>query len=219
MRRGLPKAISGNELTYHFVIGCHSESLNLTLSMHEQLTRNQIEDLNFASSKMTGVRRRAFQADIALKYCDGNPHLTEIVFGWGRNTVATGLAEKRTGILCMGAQSGFCGRKRWEDLHPEAAAALRELAEAHGQQDPTFSSSISYTRLTAAAAIEHLSGQGFTFKSLPSPSTMAVVLNRLGYRLRPVLKAKPQKNSLKPTPSLPTSSTKTNKTQTARLKD
>ena len=177
--------------------------------MREQLTWNQIKDLKHASSKMTGVRRRAFQADIALKYCDGKPNLTELIFGWGRNTVATGLGEKRTGMVCVGAQSGFCGRKRWEDLHPEAAAALQELAEAHSQQDPTFSSSTAYTRLTAAAAIAHLRAQGFPPKSVPPQSTMAVVLNRLGYRLRPVLKAKPQKNCRKPMPSLTTSNTKT----------
>ncbi len=28
---------------------------------------------------------------------------------------------------------------------------LRQFAEAHSQQDPTFSSTIAYTRLTAAA--------------------------------------------------------------------
>ena len=177
--------------------------------MREQLTWNQIKDLKHASSKMTGVRRRAFQADIALKYCDGKPNLTELIFGWGRNTVATGLGEKRTGMICVGAQSGFCGRKRWEDLHPEVAEALQELAEAYSQQDPTFSSSIAFTRLTAAAAIDHLRGQGFPPKSVPAKSTMAVVLNRLGYRLRPVLKAKPQKNYRKPMPSLTTSNTKT----------
>lgn len=183
--------------------------------MPGNLTRNHIKDLSFASSQMTGVRRRAFQADIALKYCKGSPNLTEIVFGWSRNTVATGLAEKRTGMICVGAQSVFCGRKRWEDLHPEVAAALREHAEAHSQQDPTFSSSTAYTRLTAAAAIKHLKAQGFPSQSIPAQSTMAVILNRLGYRLRRVLKAKPQKNYRKPMPSLPTSKTKTNKTLTA----
>ena len=103
---------------------------------------------------MTGVRRRAFHAEIALKYCQGNARLTELVFGWGRDTVKTGLAEKRTGIVCVGAQSGFSGRKRWEELHPEAFAALRTLAEAHCQQDPTFTSTLAFTRLTAAAALE-----------------------------------------------------------------
>lgn len=187
--------------------------------MSEALTRTQIKDLHFASSKMTGVRRRAFQAEIAIKYCQGSARLAEYVFGWSRKTVATGLAEKRTGMICVGAQSGFSGRKRWEELHPKAFAALRELAEAHCQQDPTFSSSIAFTRLTAAAALEYLKQQGFPPEQLPSASVMAQVLNRSGYRLRTILKAKPKKNSLKQMPSLPTSNSKTRKSMTARSND
>jgi len=61
--------------------------------------------------------RRAFQAEIALKYCGSNPLLAATIFGWGRHTVAAGLAERRTGILCLGAPAAFSGRKRWEDMH------------------------------------------------------------------------------------------------------
>ena len=160
-----------------------------------ELSRIQIEDLHRASSKMTGARRRAFQSEIALKYCNGSPRLTETVFGWSRSTVETGLGEKRSGLLCVGAQSAFSGRKRWEDLHPEAFAALQELAEAHCQQEPTFTSSIAFTRLTASATLKELSQQGFADAELPAPSVMAAVLNRSGYRLRKVLKAKPKKTS------------------------
>ena len=71
--------------------------------------------------------------------------------------------------------------------------ALRELAEAQAQQDPTFRTTVAYTRLTAKAAGEALRAQGVSEAQLPSPSTMADVLNRMGYRLRTVLKAKPQK--------------------------
>jgi hypothetical protein len=70
---------------------------------------------------------------------------------------------------------------------------LRQLAEAHAQQDPTFRTTLAYTRLTAKAAGEALRAQGVPEDQLPSPSTMAEVLNRMGYRLRKVLKAKPQK--------------------------
>ena len=104
-----------------------------------------------------------------------------------------GLAERRTGICCVGAQSAWSGRNRWEEKYPEVAQALRELAEAHAQQDPTFRTTLAYTRVTAKAAREALRTQGIAESQLPSPSTMAEVLNRLGYRLRKVLKAKPQK--------------------------
>jgi hypothetical protein len=164
-----------------------------TLVSQQSLHPSQIADLRLAASKMTGPTRRAFQAEIALKYCEGNPLLAETIFGWGRHTVEVGLAERRTGIRCLGAQAAFSGRKRWEDLHPEAAAALRRLAEAHGQQDPTFRTTLAYTRLTAQSAREALRTQGYSEAQLPSPSTMAEVLNRMGFRLRKVVKAKPQK--------------------------
>jgi Rhodopirellula transposase DDE domain len=164
-----------------------------TLESHQPLRPSQIADLRLAASKMTGPTRRAFQAEMAVKYCGGNPLLAETIFGWGRHTVAVGLAERRTGLLCLGAQSAFSGRKRWEDTQPEAAATLSRLAEAHAQQDPTFRTTLAYTRLTAQAALEALRAQGYETDQLPAPSTMAAVLNRLGFRLRKVVKAKPQK--------------------------
>lgn len=172
------------------------------------LSPSQVADLRLASSKLSGAKRRAFQAEMSLKYCQGNPRLTETVFGWGRATVALGLAEHRTGITCVGAQSFSGGAKRWEDARPEAAKALRELAESYSQQDPTFRTTLSYTRLTAAAAIKHLKAQGFSNEQVPSPSTMADVLNRMGYRLRKVVKAKPQKKFHKPMRFLKTSKPK-----------
>src|SRR5437899_4472153 len=164
-----------------------------TWQSRPSLTPSQIADLRLAASKMTGPQRRAFEAEMTLKYCGGNPVMAEAVFGWGRQTVALGLAERRTGIICLGAQSACSGRKRWEEQHPQAAQALRQLAEAHAQQDPTFRTSLTYTRLTAQAALNALTEQGYRADQLPSPTTMAEVLNRLGYRLRRVVKAKPQK--------------------------
>ena len=164
-----------------------------TRESQQPLRPSQIADLRLAASKMTGPTRRAFQAEMALKYCGGNPLLAETIFGWGRHTVEVGLAERRTGLLCLGAQAAFSGRKRWEDTQPEAAAALSRLAEAHAQQDPTFRTTLAYTRLTAQAALAALRAQGYREDQLPSPSTMAEVLNRMGFRLRKVVKAKPQK--------------------------
>jgi hypothetical protein len=164
-----------------------------TLALHQPLTPWQIADLRLAASKMTGAKRRAFEAEMTLKYCEGNPLQAEITFGWSRRTVALGLAERRTGVTCLGAQSAFSGRKRWEDTHPQLAEALCQLAEAHAQQDPTFRTSLAYTRLTVRAAMAALRARGYREDDLPSPSTMAEVLNRLGFRLRKVVKAKPQK--------------------------
>ena len=164
-----------------------------TLESLPWLSASQIADLRLAASHMTGPTRRAFEAEMTLKYCKGSPLLAESIFGWGRHTVEVGLAERRTGLRCLGAQSAFSGRKRWEDVQREAAADLRRLAEAHAQQDPTFRTTLAYTRLTAKAALAALRAQGYRADQLPSPSTMAEVLNRMGFRLCKVVKAKPQK--------------------------
>lgn len=182
------------------------ESLNCS---EASLTASQIDDLRLAATTMSGAARRSFQAQMTLKYCDGNARLAERVFGWGRANIEVGLAEQRSGLICVGAQAGYSGSKRWEQKHPEAAVALQALAEAHAQQDPTFESSIAYTRLTAQQALEQLRQQGFAPEQLPAASTMAVVLNRMGYRLQPVVKAKPQKNFPKQMLSLTTSTPKT----------
>jgi hypothetical protein len=166
---------------------------DVSFQSQPSLTPSQIADLRLAASKLTGPKRRAFEAEMTLKYCAGNPLKAEAVFGWGRHTVALGLAEKRSGIVCVGSQSAFSGRKRWEETHPQAAQSLRQLADAHAQQDPTFRTRLTYTRLTAQSALQALREQGYGEEELPSPSTMAEVLHRLGYRLRKVVKAKPQK--------------------------
>ena len=157
------------------------------------LVQEHIADIRLAAAKMSGSQRRDFIAEMSLKYCKGNARLTESVFGWSRETVATGLGEKRTGIECIGLQSSRCGNKPWEEKHPEIAEFLCKIAENQSQQDPTFQSSIAFTRLTAQSALDALKEAGFSDDDLPSLSSMSEILNRLGYRLRKVVKAKPLK--------------------------
>jgi len=142
---------------------------------------------------MPHKQRRIFVAEMSLKYCGGSPRKTESVFGWGREMVAMGLGEKRTGICCISGHSSFSGNIRWEERHPEVAQVLRELADSHAQQDSSFTTEIAFTRLTAEAALKQLRSKGFGETQLPANGTMAKILNRMGYRLRPVEKAKPKK--------------------------
>lgn len=175
----------------------------------QSINESHLSDLKQAASKMGLTDRRAFQAEMALKYCGGNPRQAETLFGWSRYSVELGLHEKRTGITCVGAHSLYGGNKRWEERHPAVAEALWGLAATHSQQDPTFRTTLSYTRLTAAEALKQLRAQGFAEDTLPCPSTLAEVLNRNGYRLRPVIKSKPKKKSHKPMPSSITCTPKT----------
>ena len=150
-------------------------------------------DIRLAATRLSGVKRRAFFAEMSLKYCHGKPRVTEDIFGWSREAVATGLGERRTGIVCLGMQSSCCGNKRWEDKYPEMAAYLFHLAENHCQQEPTFQSTLAFTRLTGAAALQALRDAGYPEQDLPSLNSMINILNRSGYRLRKVVKAKPLK--------------------------
>jgi hypothetical protein len=109
---------------------------------------------------MSLVERRAFQAEMVIKYCGASARLGEDIFGWSREAVQLGLHEKRTGVVCLSAQSVFGGDKLWEEKHPQVAEALWSLAQSHSQQDPSFRGPLSYTRLTAAEALRQLRGTG-----------------------------------------------------------
>src|SRR5215831_6606896 len=144
-----------------------SEGARLAMSLWEPcsqpaLTPSQMQDLRLAASKMTGAARRACQAEMTLQFCRGSARLAETILGWSREAVAVGLAEHRPGLRCLGAQSAFSGRKRWEEHEPEAAEALRHLAEAHAQPDPTVRTTLASTRLTAKAAWAALRTQGLS---------------------------------------------------------
>ena len=157
------------------------------------LVKEQVADIRLAAARMSGPKRRTFIADMSLEFCNGSPRLTESVFKWSRDTVMTGLGERRTGITCIGLQSLNSGNDRWEEKHPEIAGYLCKIAENQSQQDPTFESSIAYTRLTAPSALNALREAGFDDEKLPSRSSMISILDRLGYRLRKIVKAKPLK--------------------------
>ena len=70
---------------------------------------------------MTGATRRCFQAQMTLKYWQGNARQAERVSGWGRDMVQLALHAFRTGVICLGAQEAYCGKPRWEEMHPEVA--------------------------------------------------------------------------------------------------
>jgi transposase len=177
--------------------------------MPADLTESVIESLQSAAQKLTGFRRRQFQAEMALRYCGGSGRRAERVFGWGREAVETGLHELRTGIRCVDDYSSR-GRHKMEDQHPELAEEIRALVEPHSQADPKFQTTFAYTRITAKAVREHLAANAAgSDHPVPAERSLYRILNRLGYRLRRVRKTKPQKRFLRPTPSSITCGTST----------
>ena len=158
-----------------------------------ELTDQQIGTIKDAACKLTGSKRRAFQAQVALDYLDGSPRRAERVFGWWRDGVELGLNEQRTGIICLSHTSAR-GNRRTEVKQPSLEQDIRALAEPQSQQDPKFQSPFKYTRMTARGMRQALMDQkGWQTEQLPCEKTIGNILNRLGYRLRRVQKAKPVK--------------------------
>ncbi len=51
------------------------------------LSEQHIGTIKDASTKLTGFKRRVFQAQVAIDYLNSKARLAESVFGWDRNTV------------------------------------------------------------------------------------------------------------------------------------
>jgi hypothetical protein len=142
--------------------------------------------------RLTGFRRRAFQAEVAVELCGGNARQAERRFGWGRETVEKGLHERRTGLRCL---EDFVarGKRRVEDRDHLLAADIRAICEPHSYADPSLRSSRRYTNLSAAEVLEALIARGHDQADLPAERTMRNILNRMNYRLKRIRKGKPLK--------------------------
>lgn len=146
-----------------------------------------------AARRLTGQERRLFIAEVTTTLCGGSPRQSEHLFGWGRQTASLGLHETASGVRCV-ENFAARGRQRSEDLDPQLAQAIRELAEPQTQADPQLKSALTYTRLTASALRQALIDEkGYADEQLPSVRSFQRILNRLGYRLKPIQKTKPLK--------------------------
>lgn len=170
----------------------------------EALREDTVNTILSAAKLLTGYRRRQFQAEMAVKYCNGSARRAETLFGWGRAAVETGLNECRTGIRCLDA-ANCRGRKRTEERCPKLEEYVHRLVDPHAQADPKFQTTLAFTRVTAKAVREALQAEPELQGSVPCRQTVGRVLNRLGYRLRRVLKARPEKKFPRRTRSSPTS--------------
>ncbi len=153
-------------------------------------TRAIIKD---AAKRLTGFKKRAYQAKITSDYFGGSARKAEREMGWGRESVEKGLKESESGIRCQDNYQGR-GRNRTEDGIPGIKEDIISLAEPLTQADPAMKSSITYTRVTGKAVrVALINEKGYTDEELPTENTVINMLNRMGYNLKRVLKAKPVK--------------------------
>lgn len=181
------------------------------------LTEDAVQTILSAAKLLTGHRRRQFQAETAIKYCNGSARQAESTFGWGRAAVETGIHELRTGIRCLDA-CHLRGRKKAEELCPKLEDHVHRLVDPQAQADPKFQTTLAFTRITAKAVHAALEAEPELKGFVPGRQTVGRLLNRLGYRLRRVLKARPEKKSPKPTRSSNTSKPPASRRRTTRTR-
>lgn len=94
-----------------------------------------------------------------------------------------------------------CGRlcTQWtqadiEEKLPDLLADIQALVDPQAQTDPSFKTTRLYSRLSVAEVRRQLIEQkGYEDEALPSVETLRRRLNALGYTVKRVVKAKPQK--------------------------
>jgi hypothetical protein len=160
--------------------------MDRSTEVYEKLIRS-------AARRLKGHARRLFLAEVADALCHGSPRATERHFGFDRNAVTTGQNEAQSGIRCL---ENFAARARpcAEVKDPQLAQDIRALVEPHTQADPEVKSARRYTNLSAREVLQALAvKKGYSADRLPSERSMRDLLNRLGYRLKRIQKAKPLK--------------------------
>jgi hypothetical protein len=156
------------------------------------LTEKVCALLNETAKAFHGAQRRNFIAHTIEAY-ELSQREAEKYLGWCRDTIRKALHERRSGITCVDNFSAR-GRFRCEDRLPNLFHDIRDLVEDHLQTDYTFQTTRLYCRLTAPVVGKQLIDlKGYTDAQLPCVRTITTKLNDLGFRLRLVVKNRPQK--------------------------
>jgi hypothetical protein len=156
------------------------------------LTEQMCVWLKETAEELRGAPRRRFMAQ-TVESLGLSQHLAARRLGWSRDTVRKGLHELHSGITCIDNFSAR-GRKPAEVNLPLLFQDIRDVVADHLQTDPTFQTTRLYCRLSAPYVRQQLiDRKGYTDVQLPSERTIADKLNWLGFRLRSVVKSRPQK--------------------------
>src|SRR5947209_11318124 len=97
--------------------------LGRTTPMDDSRERHDVL-IRSGARRLTGYQRRLFMAEVATELCGGSARRAERRFGWGRETVETGLHERHHGMRCL-EDFAARGRPRGEEKDPRLAADIR----------------------------------------------------------------------------------------------
>jgi hypothetical protein len=157
-----------------------------------ELTEQMCAWLKETSGTLSGGQRRRFMAQ-TVESLGLSQRQAAAQLGWAADTVRKALHELHSGITCVDNFSAR-GRKPIELHLPHLFQDIRDVVTDHLQTDPTFQTTRLYCRLSAPHVRQQLiDRKGYTDQQLPSERSIADKLNRLGFRLRSVVKSRPQK--------------------------
>jgi hypothetical protein len=140
-----------------------------------------------------GGERRKFVAQVVSLMGKGGHRRAERELGWSRKTIQKGTREVTSGFDCVDYFSGR-GRHCIERSLPNLLDDIKNIVSPVSQCDPTFCTTKLYSPLTAKEVHRRLIGtQNYCADQLPTVRTISTKLNRLGFRLKKVIKCKPQK--------------------------
>ena len=158
-----------------------------------QLTNSLKSLFRETAQQLKGSERRQFMAKVVKGLGMGGQTQAEQELGWNRGTIRKGMGELTTGIPIKDAFERR-GRKRVESKLPNLLEDIRAIVEPHTQADPTLKSERLYTRMSASEVRRQLiQHKGYRDEELPTAEVIRQRLNEMNYRLRRVVKAKPQK--------------------------
>ena len=144
--------------------------------------------------------RRIAMGEVAATVLNASPRLAESVFGWNRKSVELGIHEFQSGIRCVDNIAGR-RRKKTEEKHPQLILDIQRLVDPHSHADHQLRTDLAHRNVTAQSVRDSLVEIGWKEEELPTTRTISNLLNRHGYRVRSVAKAKVQKKRRKPMPS------------------
>jgi hypothetical protein len=157
-----------------------------------ELTEAMVALFKKTADAFRGSQRRRYMAETVETF-GLSQRQAERQLGWAHDTVGKALHELHSGITCVDNFSAR-GRKPCEFHLPSLFQDIRDLVAENLQTDPTFQTTQLYCRLSAPEVRKQLIGRkGYTHEQLPTVQTIGEKLNGLGFRLRTVVKSRPQK--------------------------
>jgi hypothetical protein len=157
------------------------------------------EFLNSTRNQLKGSERRQYMARVVSLMGPGGQIKAERELGWDRKTIIKGKREIESGFTCIDNFSGR-GRKSSLEHFPNLKEDITIIVNPICQTDPTFRTQNLYSPISANEVRRRLiENMEYDPEKIPTARTISTIMNKLGFKLKKVAKAKVKKKLLKQT--------------------